>query len=197
MFSKNSPLILPGKKEHVKKVIYPNKESLHILQKGIIKKMFLSCFVMVFIGGLNSLWTKLDYNAWHDTLIRPFFAPEPDWIVAIFWGIAYTLLGITYAYLWQIKETNQEVFVQKIIRKAFNLFYLQMFVNLIVPTFFFGLKNLYLVQIGVVTNLSIVIWMIYFYSQFTKRLGYLLFPYAVWLLYATILDATILFLNDF
>lgn len=179
----------------MKQSIYPNKESWQPIQQGLTKRILITCFIMVFIGGLNSLWTNLDYNAWHDTLKRPFFAPKPDWIVAIFWGIVYSLLAISISLLMQIKAHNSNSDVQKKIKKALNLFYIQMLVNLIVPTLFFGLNNLVLVQVAVVLNLLLVVWMIIDYYKISKHASYVLIPYAIWLLYATILDAAILMMN--
>lgn len=180
----------------MKASIYRTKESLNPIRKGLTKRIILTCFVLVFIGGLNSLWTNLDYNHWHDQLKRPFFAPNPDWIVAIFWGVAYSLLGISISILMHIRVHRVEENIQKMVKKGLSIFYLQMVVNLTIPTLFFGLNNLYLVQIGVILNLAIVIWMIVNYYRISKHASWVLIPYAIWLLYATILDATILMMNS-
>lgn len=161
-----------------------------------LKRILFCCIILVFIGGLNSLWTKLDYKSWHSTLIRPSFAPEPDWIVAIFWGIVYTLLGISIGTLWnQFKNTNSAAIKSKI-RKATLLFTIQMLINLTIPTLFFGLNNLYFVLIGVTINTILVGIMIISYRKINLLSSYILIPYLVWLLYAVILDTSILYLNS-
>lgn len=177
------------------KSIYPTKESLSTISEGLTKRILLTCFVLVFIGGLNSLWTNLDYNSWHDTLNRPFFAPNPDWIVAIFWGVVYSLLGISIALLMQIRNKNHTTEIQTLTKKGLWLFFVQMLVNLTISALFFGLNNLFLVFIGAFLNLILVVWMMFFYFRISKHASLILIPYAAWLIYAILLDFTILMIN--
>lgn len=141
------------------------------------------------IGYLSSLVTKESIISWYPTINKPVFNP-PNWIFAPVWTILYVMMGVAGGMIWNKLETDQEN-----VKKAFTFFIIQLGLNALWSYLFFGLHNPFLALIEI-----ILLWLMIFetYNQFKKIdkiAGYLLIPYLAWVSFATILNASIWWLN--
>ena len=141
------------------------------------------------IGYLSSLVTKESIISWYPTINKPVFNP-PNWIFAPVWTILYVMMGVAGGMIWNKLETDQQN-----VKKAFTFFIIQLGLNALWSYLFFGLHNPFLALIEI-----ILLWLMIFetYNQFKKIdkiAAYLLLPYLAWVSFATILNASIWWLN--
>ena len=99
-------------------------------------------------------------------------------------------MAVAAALVWdRIKENTEEV------KKALLFFIIQLILNSIWSYLFFGLKNPMLALIEIVL-LWLMIYETYLkFIKINKTAGYLLIPYLAWVGFATVLNASIWWLN--
>lgn len=138
-------------------------------------------------GFASSLITSPAIVSWYQYLEKPFFSP-PNWIFGPVWTLLYTAMGVSFYLLLQRKESRQR-------KIALSLFILQYLLNLLWTPVFFGAKEM-LVALFIIGALDLVliatIWWAY---KIERRSAYLLIPYLCWVLFATVLNASLFTLN--
>jgi benzodiazapine receptor len=153
-----------------------------------ILKIVLLVAVCVTLGYLSGMVTRDSINTWYPTLTKPVFNP-PNWIFAPVWTLLYIMMGIAAGLVW---TSNSD---EKTVRKALVFFAIQFGLNALWSYLFFGLHNP-LLALAEIVLLWLMIWETY--SQFKKidkLASYLLIPYLAWVSFATILNASIWWLN--
>jgi len=155
--------------------------------KDLIK--LVSCIIgCELVGILGTPFTVAAIPTWYENLNKPFFSP-PNWIFGPAWTLLYLLIGISF-YLILKKGCKT-----KTVKSAGMFFLAQLTLNFLWSPVFFGLKSPLLGLITILTMwILIVITMKKFYPL-SKLAFYLLTPYILWVSFATILNASILFLN--
>jgi len=153
-----------------------------------IIKIALVVLVCVSLGFLSGMVTRDSITVWYPTLVKPVFNP-PNWIFAPVWTLLYIMMGIAAGLVW---TSNTD---EKIMKKALGFFAIQFGLNVLWSYLFFGLHNPLLALVEVV-----LLWLMIFetYNQFKKIdtiSGFLLIPYLAWVSFATILNASIWWLN--
>ena len=152
-------------------------------------KIAIALVVCLAVGYSASLVTRPSVAEWYPTIEKPFFNP-PNWIFMPVWTLLYILMAVAAGLVWdKIKEQNEEV------KKALGFFIIQLTLNAVWSYLFFGLKNPMLALIEIA-----LLWLMIYetYLKFTKinkTAGYLLIPYLAWVGFATILNASIWWLN--
>ncbi|HEY8396002.1 MAG TPA: TspO/MBR family protein [Bacilli bacterium] len=135
------------------------------------------------------IWMLIpDYTVFYKSLNKP--APQlPQEAFVIAWCAIYFLMGIAATCV----EFSEFDSVYK--TKAFNLYYLQLLVNLLWMPVLFGFKNLF---VAVVWTLLLLIMVALNFRKFLKinsKCGYLLIPYLLWVLFLTYYTTALYFLN--
>lgn len=164
-------------------------------KRGLWSKMIICCLSLISVGFINSLWTRSDYKAWYEGLSKPEFAPFSSAMVGMIWTIMYITMGISIGIIWQIAKKSDSKEISYRATKGIRLFIVQIVVNMIVPIFFFVFNNLNLLLVAVFINFILVLYLIPYFYRLNKTSSFILIPYLVWLLYAIILDGSLLFLN--
>ena len=141
------------------------------------------------IGYFSGMVTRSSIATWYPTLIKPSFNP-PHWIFAPVWSMLYVMMGVAAGMVWNKIEFDKEV-----VKKALMVFSVQLALNALWSFLFFGLKNPMLAGLEI-----IILWLMIYetYLQFAKInkiAGYLLLPYLAWVSFATVLNASIWWLN--
>lgn len=145
--------------------------------------LYLICLLPYF---LNRLF-KIDYN-YIKTIKTPFFTP-PNIFYAISWTIIYILLAFTIYKLitnYKLKEIPISYKIILLINYILNQSY---------TLIFFKLKNNFL---SFIVCLLTLITTLYLYNQISlliKKYKYLIIPYILLSLFATILSLSIYLLN--
>lgn len=121
-------------------------------------------------------------------LEKPPFAP-PAWVFPVVWTILYVLMGIA-SYLILIATAEKE---KK--ENALLLYWYQLAVNFLWPTFFFNFEWYLFSFFWIVLLWVLVFLMILRFYKIDKRAAYLNIPYLIWLLLAAYLNLGIWWRN--
>ena len=150
--------------------------------------LFFFIFLCLILGnGLGGYFTFVSVETWYQTLNKPNFNP-PDWIFAPVWTILYILMGISIWLIWKSK-------VSKIRSLAIKLFWIQLFLNVLWTYLFFGIQNITLGLIEIFFLIFFIFLNIIYFYRINKIASYLLVPYIIWVLYASILTYNFWVLN--
>ncbi len=126
--------------------------------------------------------------SWYSTLIKPFFAP-PAWLFGPVWTVLYILIAISYGYVAYMYISKKIPFI------VLLPFILNLFFNLIFTPIQFGLQNNYLALIDILFVLGTLIWSLIAIFPYFPWVSYINIPYLLWGSFATVLQATITWLN--
>lgn len=130
---------------------------------------------------------KNSYN-WYQTLIKPTWAP-PSYIFGPVWSFLYIIIVISFGtvfYKVLKKEIPYVVAMPFILNLVFNFLF---------TTLQFGLKNNLLAFIDILLVLGTLFWAIFAIYPHFKWIAIVNIPYLLWVLFATILQFTITYLN--
>ena len=155
---------------------------------NVIVKIFVALAVCLFIGFMASRATQVGIADWYPTLNKPWFNP-PNWIFGPVWGVLYVLMGISAGIVWS------KGFYHKWVSTALYHFMFQLLLNGAWSILFFGLKEPLWALIDITVLFVILILTIRWFKIVSDTAAYLLIPYAVWVLFAAILNFEIWRLN--
>lgn len=124
----------------------------------------------------------------YQNFIRPDWAP-PAWLFGPVWSVLYIIIGITFATVFWL------VIQKKIPEKVAIPFMLNLFFNFIFTWIQFGLQNNLLALIDIIFVLGTIIWSMKAVWPHKKWVAFAQIPYMLWVLFATILQATVTYLN--
>jgi tryptophan-rich sensory protein len=154
-----------------------------------ISRVAIVVVICLVVGYVSGMVTRTSITTWYPTLVKPSFNP-PNWIFAPVWTSLYVMMGVAAGFIW-----NQITTQKAAVTKALQIFAIQLVLNALWSYLFFGLHNLMLATIEVV-----LLWLMIFetYSQFAKinkTASYLMLPYLAWVSFASVLTASISWLN--
>mgnify|MGYP006140467469 FL=1 len=152
-------------------------------------RILLCVVICLAVGYLSSITTQSSIKTWYPTIEKPIFNP-PNWVFAPVWILLFILMGIAAGRVWNQLETSKEL-----VKKGLLFFGVQLALNALWSYLFFGLQNIFLALIEI-----ILLWLVIFetyliFKQIDKKASYLLLPYLAWVGFATILTASIFWLN--
>ncbi len=151
-------------------------------------KIAVATGVCLFIGFVASLATQASILDWYPTLEKPWFNP-PNWIFGPVWIFLYVLMGIAAGIVWS------KGFYHKWVQTALYHFGFQLMLNGAWSLLFFGLKEPLWALIDIIGLFIFLILTIKWFKIVSNTAAYLLIPYAVWVLFAAILNFEIWRLN--
>ena len=154
-----------------------------------ILKIILVVVLCVTIGYLSGMVTRDSITTWYPTLIKPIFNP-PNWIFAPVWTLLYVMIGVSGGMIWNKLESDQAN-----VKSAFKLFIIQLALNALWSYLFFGLHNPFLALIEIIVLLLLIYDTYIAFKKIDKVAGMLLVPYLAWVSFATVLNASIWWLN--
>jgi len=148
--------------------------------------MIVTCVV---IGAIAGLLTQEGVDTWYITVEKPSFNP-PNWIFAPVWSTLYVMMGVAAGLVWH--EMNRQ---KETVKKGLTYFAIQLGLNALWSFIFFGLHNPFLALIEIV-----LLWLMIYetfvqFNKVNKIAGYLFIPYLLWVTFATLLTASIWWLN--
>lgn len=127
------------------------------------------------------------YN-WYQQLTKPSWAP-PSWLFGPVWTFLYLLIAVSFGkvilMLWQ-KQIPFLVALPFILNLLFNFAFTPLQ---------FGLKSNLLAAADILLVLITLIWAIIAIYPHAKWISYLQIPYLFWVLFATVLQLTVTYLN--
>jgi translocator protein len=128
-------------------------------------------------------------DEWFDSLIKPSFQP-PAWLFGPVWSVLYLLLGCA---IWLVNTQLRAP--RKLRQSARQLFLAQLALNALWTPLFFGAHQIGLALLTIVVLDVAVIATIRRFARVERRAAWLLAPYLLWLSFATVLNASLWWLN--
>ena len=154
-------------------------------------KLIISISIPLAAGLIGSLFTMPVIDTWYASLNKPFFNP-PSWIFAPVWTILYIMMGIAAFLVWKKSawgwKDNQ-------IAVALLIFDIQLMLNLLWSVLFFAWGSPFFAFLEILLLLFFILFTIIKFKKIDIRAAYLMIPYLVWVMFATVLNYGIWVLN--
>ena len=138
-----------------------------IMKKNDYKKLILYIAIPLLLGGIVGFITSkesMNYNGIVD-----------GWVFPIVWSILYILMGISS----YIVRNNKELM---------SIYKVNLVINLLWPIIFFTLDFKVFGFFWILLLILVVGYMMYKFYNKNKISAYLLIPYLLWLIFASILN---------
>ena len=139
--------------------------------------------------GLLAGWVTIEaIPTWYESLNKPAFNP-PNWLFGPVWTTLYTLMGISFAAIWNEGIQNKNV------EKALYIFGIQLLLNGLWSFLFFGYQNPLLAFIEILFLAAAIVLTIIKFKEIKAWAAWLLVPYLLWVGFASVLNFAIYYLN--
>ena len=165
---------------------------IYQLIKNLDKKNILWLFLFIFLclifgNDIGGYFTFISVETWYQTLNKPSFNP-PDWVFGPVWTALYVLMGISIWLIWRKKPSINRTI-------GIRVFWLQLFFNIFWTYLFFGIQRIDLGFFEIIFLIFLILINIIYFLKINTAAGYLLIPYFIWVLYASLLTYNIWILN--
>jgi len=150
---------------------------------GLVGWLIL-CYSASIIGDISSAPHLM---GWYNDLVKPIFTPEGQ-IFRPVWTVLYTTMAFSAWRLWMMVRVSEQ-------KRVFSLFFLQLVLNVAWPFVFFRIRDIGLSFMVIILLLFAIVGTIYAFRRIDQMASYLLYPYAFWVCFATILNAEIWVMN--
>jgi len=145
----------------------------------------LICQVAGLVGGL---FTASSVDTWYAALTKPSFNP-PNWLFSPVWITLYALMGVALFLVFK-KGLDAEG-----VKVALVLFAAQLLGNVLWSVLFFGLQLPLIAFLEIVVLWVLILLTMIKFFQISKPAGWLLFPYLLWVGFASVLNFFLWSLN--
>jgi tryptophan-rich sensory protein len=149
-------------------------------------KLFISLLLPQIAGGLGAFFTLSSVQSWYLTLNKPSWNP-PSWLFGPVWTTLYVLMGIACYLIWKSEHPSK--------KQVLTLYFLQLFLNFLWSPAFFGVQNPMLGMLVIVPLWAAILACILLFRKINGWAALLMIPYLLWVSFATVLNATIWYLN--
>lgn len=144
----------------------------------------LICFAAAAAGGAV---TATSVGDWYKSLAKPGFTP-PDWLFAPVWTVLYVLMAVAAWRVWRVAGFSAG-------RPALLAFGVQLALNLGWSVVFFGMNAVGAALAEMIALLTAIVVTLVLFIRIDRLAGILLMPYALWVGYALLLNASIWLMN--
>ena len=141
-------------------------------------------FILASVGGGLLIGTVSMPDGWFATLVKPSFQP-PNWLFGPVWTILYVLIGIAGARIFRAAPQSL----------AMKLWFVQMVLNFLWSPTFFSLHALVPALVVVGALLITILAFIRSAWPVDRPAALMFLPYALWVSFATLLNASLIALN--
>jgi tryptophan-rich sensory protein len=150
---------------------------------------YLINLLIVFgIGITASLVTRPEIAGWYSTLKKPSFNPPP-WLFAPVWSAIYIMIATAAYLVWKHRSKKPAYIIAR------SVYFVQLILNFSWSMAFFGMHQVIGALVVIILLWVSIIVNINWFGKFNKVAAWLLAPYLVWVSFATLLNASIYFLN--
>jgi tryptophan-rich sensory protein len=148
------------------------------------KYLSLVGFLALVLGGGLSIGYATLPGQWYASLAKPPFNP-PDWVFGPVWSLLYVLIAIAGWRTWRLRPASG----------AMKLWAAQLVLNFLWSPAFFGARMVALALIVILLLLASIMLFIARSWNADRLCAWLFAPYAAWVAFATLLNASIFWLN--
>jgi len=158
------------------------------MRTSTLLKILISVIICLAVGFVASLATQTGVDSWYETIKKPSFTP-PDAVFAPVWTFLYVLMGISAGIVWS--RGLHHIWV----KTALYHFVFQLFFNAVWSLVFFNLEQPLWGLLVIITLLILILLTIKWFKVVNNFAAYLLIPYAIWVVFALVLNFEIWRLN--
>jgi len=139
------------------------------------------------VAGLGGAVTSLSVGGWYQGLTKPPFNP-PDQVFAPVWTALYLMMAVAAWRVWRHRDSRGR-------GRALVLFASQLALNLLWSCLFFGWMAVGAALVEIVVLWVAIVATAVAFGRIDRVAGWLMAPYAAWVLFAIVLNAAIWRLN--
>jgi len=150
--------------------------------------VFLS-FLPGFLGVMVAPMSEGE-NFWYSNLLASDLTPAA-WVFSVAWTILYFLIGVA---LYLVMRNQRVVSKAKVVT-AYMWFTINIIFNVLWSFTFFGMHSPEYALAVLFTLIIIALFMARAFMRVNNTAGWLIVPYALWLMFAFYLNAMIIYLN--
>lgn len=152
----------------------------------------LASFILCFLAAaLGSVFTTSQIPTWYATLHKPPFNP-PNWIFGPVWTLLYALMAVSLYLVWTQKIPKSRISEKK---ESIQYFILQLIFNVLWSVVFFSLHAPLAAFMVIIALWVFIYGTIHTFSKINPLAGQLLYPYLLWVSFASILNLSVVLLN--
>lgn len=125
---------------------------------------------------------------WYSQLDKPFFAP-PAWLFGPVWTVLYVVIAVSFGWVlvqYLRRHVPFALLLPFLLNIAFNAAY---------TPIQFGLRNNLLASVDIVLVLATLLWAMAAVWRRARWVAWVNMPYLVWVMFATVLQFSITWLN--
>jgi benzodiazapine receptor len=126
--------------------------------------------------------------SWYQALVKPSWAP-PAWLFGPVWAVLYVIIAVSYGYAGYLFFKGRISFL------VLLPFILNIIFNLAFSPIQFRLQNNLLAAVDILLVLATLVWAMLAIFPHARWIALVNIPYLLWVLFATILQLTITYLN--
>jgi tryptophan-rich sensory protein len=150
-----------------------------------VNRIFSLILFIVFVLGTGLVLGGLTVpGGWYADLVKPTFNP-PAWLFGPVWTVLYVLIAIAGWITWGRDRTG----------RAMQLWWMQMLLNFLWTPIYFGMHQIGLALVVILLLLASIIAFIVAAWRSDRVSARIFVPYAAWVAFASVLNASILVLN--
>lgn len=144
----------------------------------------LVVFLLLVLGGGLLIGYATLPGAWYASLVKPPFNP-PNWVFGPVWSLLYILIAIAGWRTWRLQPGSG----------AMRAWGAQLVLNFLWSPTFFGARMMGLALVVILLLLISILFFIRRIWSGDRLSAYLFVPYAAWVAFATLLNASLVWLN--
>jgi benzodiazapine receptor len=161
-------------------------KKLNASKPYFVRSLTITLLVLV-LGFLSGISTANEIKNWYVDIIKPSFNP-PNFIFGPVWTLLYILMGVSFSIVISQKPS--------VIRtKSIAFFCIQFILNLGWSFIFFKMHEVGWALAEIIALWISILVMIFWFYRINKTAALLQIPYLLWVSFATILNASIFYLN--
>ena len=127
-------------------------------------------------------------STYYKELKKPSWSP-PSWLFGPVWMILYIIIFISFGYVVYLYFRNMIPFI------VLLPFILNLVFNFAFTPIQFRLKNNVLASVDIILTIGTLLWAFYSIYPYASWVSYINIPYALWGIFATVLQLTITLMN--
>ncbi len=151
-------------------------------------RLILSIALCQIAGIVGSIFTTPAIPTWYASLHKPDIFP-PNWVFPPVWTTLFLLMGISLFVVWNLGLDKNQA------KRSISIFGAQLALNALWSFLFFGLKSPRLGFVDIVALWIMIALTIVTFFRISRMSALLLFPYLVWVSFASYLNYWLMILN--
>lgn len=144
----------------------------------------LIVFIVLVVGGGTGIGLFTTPGEWYASLQKPPFNP-PGWVFGPVWTTLYVMIAIAGWRVWRIERDGTLMVT----------WFLQLALNFLWSPIFFAAQNPLLALAVIIAMLGAIITFVVLAWNRDRPAALLFLPYLAWVSFATVLNASIVWLN--